>query len=63
MHKKPLKINVLLLFLFIFCSNCQKNVKNCEILPDLEQIGESAKENIENLRETNLKAAKLRCNF
>ena len=63
MIKKAFKINILLIFLFLFCSNCQKNVESCKISPDLKQIGESALKNKQNLSETELRSAKFRCNF
>jgi hypothetical protein len=46
--------------LFTVCSGC---VNQCKIRPDLEKIGDSAVENIENLAETNLKSGKLVCNY
>ena len=58
--KKPLLYVTFSLFLFTVCSGC---VKSCKITPDLEKIGDSALENIENLTETNLKHANLRCNY
>jgi len=51
------------LLLFFFASGCSKTVENCKIKPDLERIGESALENKENLTETELRAAKMSCNF
>ena len=51
------------LFLFFFATGCSKSVKNCEIKPDLERIGESAIENRENLSESEWRSAKMRCNF
>ena len=51
------------LALFFLASGCSKTVKNCEIKPDLERIGESAMENVENLSETELRAAKIKCNY
>jgi hypothetical protein len=48
------------LFVLFFCASC---VKNCEIAPDLEQIGESALKNKQNLSETELRSVKGRCNF
>ena len=58
--KKGLIYLTFSLFLFTVCSGC---VKSCKIRPDLEKIGDSALENIENLTETNLKHANLRCNY
>ena len=51
------------LVLFFLVSGCSGKVKNCEFSPDLERIGESALENQENLSETELRAAKMRCDF
>jgi hypothetical protein len=48
---------------FFLASGCSKTVENCKIKPDLERIGESALENRENLTETELRAAKMSCNF
>ena len=58
--KKPLFYVIFSLFLFLFCSGC---VNSCNFGPDLEKIGDSALENIENLAETNLKSGKMSCNF
>ena len=58
--KKPLFYVIFSLFLFTFCSGC---VNHCKITPDLEKIGDSAVKNKENLMETNLKHANMRCNF
>jgi len=51
------------LSLFVLASGCSKTVKNCEIKPDLERIGESAQENLQNLSETELRAMKMSCGF
>ena len=51
------------LALFFLVSGCSKTVKNCEIKPDLERIGESVVENQNNLSETELRAMKLSCGF
>jgi hypothetical protein len=51
------------LSLFFLASGCSKTVENCKIAPDLERIGESALENQKNLSETELRAAKMRCDF
>ena len=51
------------LALFFLVSGCSKTVKNCEIKPDLERIGESVMENQNNLSETELRAMKLSCGF
>jgi len=51
------------LSLFFLVSGCSKTVKNCEIKPDLERIGESALENRDNLTETELRAMKMSCGF
>ena len=51
------------LSLFFLATGCSKTVKNCEIKPDLERIGESAQENLENLTETELRAMKMSCGF
>ena len=58
--KTPLFYVIFSLILFLFCSGC---VNSCKITPDLEKIGDSALENIENLAETNLKSGKMSCNF
>jgi len=51
------------LALFFLASGCSKTVKNCEIAPDLERIGESVIENQRNLGETELRAMKMSCGF
>jgi len=51
------------LFLFFLLISCSKTVKNCEIKPDLERIGESVVKNRDNLTETELRAMKLSCGF
>jgi hypothetical protein len=48
---------------FFLASGCSKTVENCKIKPDLERIGESAKENLENLAETEWRSANLTCNY
>ena len=58
-----IKSLIFLTFVLILFSSCSKKPVNCKILPDLEKIGESAVENLENLSETNLKSGKMRCNF
>ena len=58
--KKPLFYFIFSLILFTFCSGC---VNSCKFSPDYEKIGDSALENKENLMETNLKHAYLRCKF
>ena len=67
MHKKTLINQRYLIFfvltLFFLATGCSKTVKNCEIKPDLERIGESAQENLENLSETELRAMKMSCGF
>jgi len=51
------------LILFFLLISCSKTVENCKIKPDLEQIGESAKENLDNLAETEWRSANLTCNY
>jgi len=66
MRKKPLFFSVLLTFLFLFCSSCQKTLENCKIRPDLEKIGEEIKESVESDREIdvdNMKSIQTSCNF
>ena len=67
MHKKTLINQHFIIFfvlaLFFLVSGCQKSMENCSIRPDLERIGESALENTENLSETELRAAKMSCDF
>ena len=67
MHKKTLINQRYLIFFvltsFFLATGCSKSVKNCEIKPDLERIGESAVENVENLSESEWRSAKMRCNF
>ena len=67
MHKKTLIFQRFFIFfvltLFFLASGCSKTVKNCKIKPDLERIGESAKQNIDNLTETDLRAMKMSCGF
>ena len=58
--KKPLLYVTFLFFLFAICSGC---VKSCKIRPDLEKIGDSALKNKENLTETNLQHAYMRCKY
>ena len=58
--KKGLIYLTFSLFLFAFCS-CTKI--SCKIRPDLEKIGDSALKNKENLAETNLKHAYMRCKY
>ena len=58
--KNPLLLVTFLLFLFAICS-CV--VKSCKIRPDLEKIGDSALKNKENLTETNLQHAYVRCKY
>ena len=58
--KKGLIYLTFLLFLFTFCSCAEIS---CKIRPDLEKIGDSALENKENLTETNLKHAYMRCKY
>jgi hypothetical protein len=48
---------------FFLASGCSKTVENCKIKPDLERIGESAKENLDNLTETEWRSANLTCNY
>ena len=54
---------IFLLFVLVLFTSCSKKVEYCKFSPDLERIGESAVENIENLAETNLKSGKMSCNF
>ena len=54
---------IFLLVVLVLFTSCSRNIKNCEFSPDLERIGESAVENIENLADTNLKSGKMICNF
>ena len=58
--KKRLIYLTFLFILFTLCSGC---VKSCKIRPDLEKIGDSALKNKENLTETNLKHANVRCKY
>ena len=58
--KKGLIYLTFLFFLFTLCSGC---VKSCKIRPDLEKIGDSALKNKENLTETNLQHAYMRCKY
>jgi len=51
------------LILFFLLISCSKTVENCKIKPDLERIGESAKENLDNLAETEWRSANLTCNY
>jgi hypothetical protein len=57
------KINVLVIIFILILSGCSSKVQKCSFSPDLERIGESALENQENLMETELRAAKIRCDF
>ena len=56
-------MNYFVLILFFFTISCSGVRENCKIKPDLERIGESAMENVENLSETELRAAKIKCNY
>ena len=38
MVKKPLFFNIFLVFLFLVCSNCSKNLINCDIFPNFKEI-------------------------
>ena len=58
--KKGLIYLTFLFILFTLCSGC---VKSCKIRPDLEKIGDSALKNKENLTETNLQHAYMRCKY
>ena len=66
MIKKPLFFNILLIFLFLFCSNCSKTLENCTIKPDFEKIGEEIKESVDSKKEidvNNMKSAQATCKF
>ena len=63
MLKKFEKINTFLLFCSLFVLISCGNLKNCKVAPDYERIGESAIENSENLKETNVRSAIAHCNF
>jgi len=54
---------IYLTFLFILFTICSCAEISCKIRPDLEKIGDSALENKENLTETNLKHAYMRCKY
>jgi len=56
--KNPLLLVTFLFFLFTLCS-C--SIKSCKIQPNYDEIGDSALENKENLSETNLTHAIVRC--
>tara|TARA_B100000900_G_C20214694_1_gene567310 strand:- start:277 stop:447 length:171 start_codon:yes stop_codon:yes gene_type:complete len=56
-------MNYFVLILFFFTISCSGVRENCKIKPDLERIGESAMENVENLSETEWRAANLKCNY
>jgi|TARA_B100000287_G_scaffold381651_1_gene386202 hypothetical protein len=58
---QKIKIFVILCSLFVLVS-CG-TVKDCKITPDYERIGQSASENLNNLRETNLRSALASCVF
>jgi len=60
MKKKYAFFAVCSLFVLVSCS---KSVENCKIKPDLERIGESALENVENLSETEWRSANMSCDF
>lgn len=63
MKKKTLKINILLIFLFIFCSSCVKNVKNCGISTNYKEIGELIIKNASNFSNLEIKNAQITCKF
>jgi hypothetical protein len=56
-------MKIFVLLLFFFTAGCSGIVKNCKISPDLERISESAKENLDNLTETELRSATARCEY
>jgi len=62
-QKKLRKMKIFVLLLFFFTAGCSGIVKNCKISPDLERISESAKENLDNLAETELRSATARCEY
>ena len=51
------------LVMFFLAPGCSKTVKNCEIKPDYERIGESVVENSQNITETEYKSGKMTCDF
>jgi len=56
-------MNYFVLLLFFLTIGCSEIVKNCKISPDLERISESARENLDNLTETELRSATARCEY
>ena len=62
-YKNQHFIAFFVLVLFFFLTSCTGIRQNCKISPDLERIGESAIENKENLTETELRSAKINCNY
>ena len=62
--KKKQKKKFFLFFFFCFVLiSCIKNLENCKVTPDLERISESALKNRENITETELRSAQIRCNY
>jgi len=64
--KKPLKINVFLLILFLFCSNCGKNIKKCEFFPkygDFERKKIESTENFTDFLKSGTAYATFKCLF
>lgn len=59
----PKKTLILLTFFTLLFTVCSCTIKSCKIAPDYEKIGDSASENIDNLTETNLKYAQVRCQY
>jgi hypothetical protein len=73
MKKKTLKINILLVFLFLLCSSCVKKVENCKFLPKIEiesqKNNEShektadSKEKVKNMIDNRTTSAQISCKF
>jgi hypothetical protein len=63
MKKKQKKALFLLICSCFVLLSCVKNLENCKVSPDLERISESALKNKENITETELRSAQIRCNY
>ena len=73
MKKKTLKINILLVFLFLLCSSCVKKVENCKFLPKIEiesqknsesdEKNDSSTQKLRKMIENGTPSAHVSCNF
>jgi len=64
--KKPFKINILLIFLFLFCSNCGKKPQNCVIFPKYKDFDSKKLETTKNfikILKSGEAYAQIQCDF